>query len=170
MLSRLRGTMGNQLREQFIDSARCVHVFLKATGVFLTNQTDVKISQDVIRRRKILRCLWSWFWLLLNTQSGVYIFARRGFKHVYKLLFDSNALMGGMLTEQLNGALMRASAFIFETITHYLLVFSIKSTLKRFFATLEPIYCQLGSPNIKRIRIYSTACLFFTLWMVRFKV
>ena len=154
----------NILEKHFIDSALWLNVFLNATGVYLIAPNDEAINKN--KRKKRLQQLWSAFWLLLNTQSGAYFFARRGLQQVYVIMFESSSLFGGMLTKVLNDALMRASAFIFETITHYFLVLSIQSTFKRFFATLEPIYCQFGCPDVKRVRFFSTACLIFTLWMV----
>lgn len=157
------------LRQQFCHSARAFVVFLNCTGVYLF-YPDLKApasSQNTLKLKKLLQWIWSWFWLLLNTQSGLFIFARRGYKYVFNILFDSKLLVGGMLTEQLNGAIMRVSALTFETLTHYMLIFSIRPTMRRFFVTLEPVYRELRSPDLLRVRLLSNICLIFTIWTVK---
>lgn len=158
----------NVLRNRFLYFARPVDIFLKAAGVYLfLPDTAEGLQISSIAWKEKFPFLWSGFWLVLNTQSSFYIFLRRGYGHVYKILFNSKLLIGGKLTDELTGALMRLSVFVFETSIHYMLVLSIQRIFKRFFSILEPVYHYLGHPELSQIRCYSKACLTFTIWTVR---
>lgn len=149
----------NVSRNRFFYFARPVNVFLKAVGVYLFLPDASKGSSETMSsisywKGKFLFA-WSRFWLLLNTQSGCYIFFRRGYAgHVYKILFDSKLLIGGKLTDELTGALMRLSVFILlETLVHYMLVLSIQGTFQRFFGTLEPFYHKIDIQNCPKFDV-----------------
>ncbi len=159
-------TMGTEelqidLSDRFIHSIRYVNEFLKMTGVDL-------IPRNLTKKNLIRRWIWSGFWMLLNTQSGIFIIIRRKSVEMIITLLSSSALLlsDGRLTDHLNEAIMRFSTFIFETFTHYDLVWSIRPILRRFFDKLAFIDAELGRPSLSSIRDLSIASLVFTLLIV----
>ena len=145
------------LVDRFLDSTRLVATFLKMTGV------DI-IHRDLGKRVIIKRCIWSIFWMLLNIQSGIVKVIRRKVLELFIALLSSSSqlLSDGLLTDHLNEATMRLSHFIFETFTHYVLVFTIRPTLRRLLEQLEPVDAGLGRPSLSSVARYSIAILIFT--------
>lgn len=76
-------------------------------------------------------------------------------------------LTGKVLTENFTLTLVRSTAFVTETITHYLLVLNIRSTLTRFCLDLEPVDHLLGRPSLTGVRKGSAAALAFILYTVQ---
>lgn len=151
------------LRNRFLHAIWYVDIFLKLTGVHLVYRHEKRLC-------KALRWIWGGLWLLLDAQSGIFITIRKHTLEKLIELFSSSAqlLIDGKLMDHLNDALMRLSDLFFEMFTHYVLVFTIRATLGRFFDALEPIDSRLNRPNLSSIRIHSIVGLIFTAWIVCF--
>lgn len=149
------------LQDRFILSIRPAYLFLKATGVDLI---DLEADGSWTKKRWIKNA-WSCFWLLLNTLSGIYIFFRRGIQPILNVIFTSGHIRE-KVSWTLTAALMRATTFLFETTTHYILVLSIRPTLDRFFIALDPVDARLGRPHLSDVRRLATASVLFTVLTV----
>lgn len=113
---------------------------------------------DLIYRNKnkkiiINRWFWSGLWMLLNIQSGIVKLIRRKVLELFIVLLSTSSqlLSNGQLIDHLNEATMRLSHFIFETLTHFVLVFRIRLTLRRLFEKLESVDAGLGRPSLSSI-------------------
>lgn len=153
----------NQVDHRFLHSIRYVDLLLRATGVNLLQRNPKQ------KYLMVWQWIWSIFWLLLNTQSGILVLIHRRVLNAWIRLFSSYS--GELLSERqfiiyLVEIMMRLTTFISETLTHYALVLTISSTLKRFFMILEPVDLQLGRPCLSSIRRYSIGSMIFTAWIV----
>ena len=150
------------LVDRFFHSTRFVVNFLKMTGVDLIHRNPTK-------KAIMKRWIWSGFWMVLNIQSGIVKVIRRKVLELFIALLSSSSqlLSDGLLTDHLNAAIMRLSHFIFETLTHYILVLRIRSTLGRLLEKLEPVDAGLGRPSLSSIARYSIASLIFTAIIAR---
>lgn len=115
--------------------------------------------------RKIFFCLWIVFWLILNTQSGAYMFIHRVVVVAFQVI-GANNLTSKVLTETFTLTLIRSTSFVTETSTHFMLVLTIRSTLTRFCLYLEPIDHLLGRPPLTGVRKSSVAALAFIFYTV----
>lgn len=154
------------LRDRFLVSIHPVDRFFRFTGLELLGTDDP--SEEKSKKRK-WNTFWIVFWLLFNTESGIYIFFKRATLHIFNLLFAFEELRKhGKLTEDINAALMRLAAFVFETSTHFVLVLTIRPTLKRLIDTLEPVDRHLGRPDLSAINRCSKASVVLSLWTVKY--
>lgn len=160
-----------QFPDRFLrEAVRPIRLFLLTIGVplMVTSpgtipiKTNKKCSYSI---RKILFFLWIVFWFMLHTQSGVYMFIRRIVIVALEVLKKDN-LNGKVLTETFTLTLVRSTAFVTETSTHYILVLIIRSTLTRFCFALEPIDLILGRPPLIDVRKSSLASLAFIFYTV----
>lgn len=151
------------LRKRFLHAIRYVDIFLKFTGVDLVYHKEK-------RSFKALRWVWRGLWLFLDTQCGIFITIRKNTTEKLIALFSSSAqlLIDGKLMDHLNDALMRLSDLIFETSTHFVLVWTIRPTMSRFFNALEPIDAWLNRPSFYSIWMYSIVCCIFTACIVSY--
>jgi len=155
------------------EAARPLQLVLLAIGVPLMVSSPATITvthnnntKRSVLARKIIFCLWSAFLLILNSQSEIYIFIRRAVKLAFEALLRNDPVSGILWTENFTAALIRSTAFVTETSTHYILVLSIRSILTRFCVALEPIDHLLGHPRLTGIRKGSLAALAFILYTV----
>lgn len=155
------GSERDLLAVRFLNSIRDVAIFLKITGVDLVHQKGTNTTM-------MKYWIWSGFWLLLNTQSGIFIIIRRRVLELLIALLSSSAqlLSEGRLTDHLNEVTFRISAFIFETLTHYVLVWRIRPTLRSLIEVLEHVDLKLGRPNLSPVWQNSIAGLIFTSCIV----
>lgn len=144
------------------EAARPLQLFLLVIGVPLvgTSSTTTTIT------KKILFWLWSAFWFILMTQSGIYMVNRRVVVVAFQAMSRIDQLTGSELTENFISALFWSTSFLTETSTHLILVLTIRSTLTRFCLALEPIDRQLGQPTLTCVRKGSLAALVFIFYTV----
>ncbi len=154
------------LRSRFLYAIRHVNIYLKLTGV------DLNYQHGERGYKTAQRWIWGGFWLFSDTQSGIFIAIRRKTLEKLIALFSSSAqlLIDGQLMDHLNDALMSSSDFFFENGIHYILVWTIRSTLSRFFYALEPVDARLRRPKLDIIEPCSIACLMFTASIVRYMI
>ena len=162
---------GTNISDRFLrEAARPLQLFLLAIGVpfVVTSPVFAAISNGKwILTRKILFWLWSAFWLILNFQSGIYIFIHRVIMRAFKALLRMDQLTGSELTESFTSALFWSTSLLAETSTHFILVLTIRSTLTRFCLALEPIDQRLGHPTLSGVRKGSIATLAFIFYKVQ---
>lgn len=155
-MQRIMRQESRNIRERFIgEAARPLRLFLKIVGIRLIG-TEGRLG-----------FIWTAFWLLLTIQSNLYMFVRRAGLPLLHVLFDAHRLMlNGNLTQELNSALIRLTAFAVETITPYVLVGTIVKTLERFCVSVESVDRSLGRPCLSAVNNCSLVSIFFTLWTV----
>lgn len=157
------GSTKTGIDTRFLSSIHPVDFILRATGVHLIGPQTNSSGKCAAYRQWI----WSFFWLLMNTQSGIFILIRRGVLNDLVELFSLAQLLNNVkLTERLITTLMRLTTFICETLTHWILVLTVSSTLSTFLKTLEQVDCELGRPCLSSIRQYSIGSIIFTAWIV----
>jgi len=166
---------GKNISDRFLrEAARPLHFFVLAIGVpFMVTSpviTTAMSNDKWILTRQILFWLWSSFWLILNFQSGMYMFIHRVIMGAFKALLRMDQLTGSELTENFTLALFWSTSLLAETSTHFMLVLTIRSICTRFCLALEQIDQQLGQPTLTGVRNRSLAALAFIFSRVQYYI
>ena len=153
-------SMALSLNDKFYLSALCpLSFYLNLTGVFV-HQSYLKC------RLGWFLVFWSYFCLILCTQSNIYFFIRRS--SLDNLLFTTNVERNvDGLVRQLINALFRFNVLIFDTVIHFGLIITIRPTVKLFLNALEQIDRGLRYPKFSsRVKNSSLIGLVYMLFTV----
>ena len=138
--------------------------FLKALGPFNSLLRAMGVDLQLIPSTKSIK-IRAGFLLALHIQSEIFMFIRRGCLPFIQLMFNAEQLLiDGTLTETFNSALFRITYATTEALSHSMLLFTIRPTLRRFFSTLTRSVEPHFDPS--RIRLYSVAALAHLLALV----
>lgn len=114
-----------------------LNVLLKATGV------PCYKSKGRLSKMRI----WSWFWLLFVLQSEVFIVLRC--KTALSSVFQGHATTYSLM-KALNNCLIILFSFVFDTVCHFKLVFTLPDTMQTVWNELKHIDARLRYASLSK--------------------